>query len=427
MISRAVDDGAPLEAELTIAGKAAYAMLKQRLMAAKAWAEECAQALKRSSELEALRRLAEQAKHVERTVALPAAPRAALVERLHAAVAWVERAASLVAAAQPPSLQPPSLQPPSLQPPLPPPPSVHLPSSSVAEARALVSEAKPLLKVREVEQAKTILSAALAKLDEWYDECAALFLKPGCATPLTTLLQASAGLVHARPVPAPAGCPHAGDSQMAPPSAGLASSAGHVSEQRQPAVNEPSIELSSQDRPSVELLSEGWPPTDEENELCCPCCTPERPDVPTQVTWVGCDGCDAWYHSYCVRVPDALVETLEHFSCPRCCQLEGKPYTFSPTVPPPILRTMRPSYAAAAELLERADACAVSLPVLEAIRALLLEARRWRERVSTSSALDAADLSTEALVRLINEAAPLEVTMPELSALRLHATRRGVA
>jgi len=152
---------------------------------------------------------------------------------------------------------------------------------------------------------------------------------------------------------------------------------------------------------------------------------------------VGCDGCDAWFHSYCARVPDALVEGLDHFSCPHCCLREGKAYAFGGALPPPVLRTMRPTYATAAQLLEQADAESVAFPELEALRALLLAASQWQERVLAAAAAlrqperpfaqaapDISALPTEAIHQLIKEAMALELTLPEFNSLRFHATRR---
>ena len=100
--------------------------------------------------------------------------------------------------------------------------------------------------------------------------------------------------------------------------------------------------------------------------LCCACCTPDTPGVPSEVSWVRCDECDGWFHSYCVRVPDAVAETLDSFRCPRCCTLAGAAYAFgSAALPPPILTTSQtpsqPSHSASSSVLAGATAALASL------------------------------------------------------------------
>ena len=236
----------------------------------------------------------------------------------------------------------------------------------------------------------------MLKLDTWLDRCAAVFVKHGCEVPLLELLSVS---------------------------------------------------------PATATITAGfWPPTDDENLLCCPCCTPERLDVPSEVTWISCDECGAWFHSYCVRVPDVAVETLESFRCPRCCRMHQQSYVFAPTLPPPILRTMRPSVETAEALRLAAADDGVAAPEVEALKALVDAATLWKSQLHDelqalaaaqpppSSSPDglpllpslfqppsATDLPTDTLVQLLGAAAPIELTMPEAQQLACVVARRAVA
>ena len=110
-----------------------------------------------------------------------------------------------------------------------------------AEVRA----AKPLMKVDEVAAAATRLSEAVRALDAWLDHAARLFLRPGELRQLLAVLRGEGGT---------------------------------------------------------------WPPSEEETASCCPCCSPgelQAGSVDSELTWVGCDGCEAWFHASCVDVPEA--------------------------------------------------------------------------------------------------------------------------
>ena len=185
--------------------------------------------------------------------------------------------------------------------------------ASAEELEELMASARPLLKVAEVDEVGGAISSALKARETWLARCEKLFSKPRCHRPLRAVLR-------------------------------------------------------------NDTSSEGmWPPTDDENLLCCACCTPETPNVPSEVSWVGCDGCEAWYHSYCVRVPDAAAEALEHFECPRCCGASGRPYAFAPPsgLAPPILTTMRPSLKAVEALVADASAVCLSCDEVDAVLLLL--------------------------------------------------------
>ena len=275
-----------------------------------------------------------------------------------------------------------------------------LTSTELGEARRLLDTAraspKVLGRVVEVDEAtRGPMAAAVLKLDTWLDRCAAVFVKHGCEVPLLELLSVS---------------------------------------------------------PATATITAGfWPPTDDENLLCCPCCTPERLDVPSEVTWISCDECGAWFHSYCVRVPDVAVETLDSFRCPRCCSMHQQSYVFAPTLPPPILRTMRPAVQAAEALRRAAADDGVAAPEVEALQALLDAAAVWKSQLHDelqalapaqppppSSSPDglpllpslfqppsATDLPTDTLVQLLGAAAPIELTMPEAQQLACVAARRA--
>ena len=119
---------------------------------------------------------------------------------------------------------------------------------------------------------------------------------------------------------------------------------------------------------------------DEENLTSCACCTPEHTGIPNEVEWLGCDVCEAWYHSCCVRVPDGLAERLESFTCPRCCMKSGQAYAFAPPggLVPPIIRTMRPKCEAVQALLADAAAIRLGLPEVAAVQELLRATNRWQ-------------------------------------------------
>ena len=202
--------------------------------------------------------------------------------------------------------------------------------------RELIAAAKPLAKVAEVDAASKSLSSALGNLDGWLARCAHAFVKPLCHRSLLEVLR-------------------------------------------------------------IDFSAEGaWPPTDDENLACCACCTPDQAGIPAEVTWVGCDACDAWYHSFCVRVPDAVAESLEQFTCPRCAKAAGTPYAFTPEsgLPPPILTTMRPSLDTAEALLEQAISLSVATPEVDAVKALVAATISWRqalrERVAEAESVAAA-------------------------------------
>ena len=291
-----------------------------------------------------------------------------------------------------------------------------LSEEAASSGRAALVAVKGLLKVAEVDTLAATLSDALAKRDRWMDDCAALFAKPACQVNLPQLLTSHL------------------TSHLTPSRATTENTEGS------------SVEASA------------WPPTDEENDTCCPCCTPEHPDVPTEVTWVGCDDCEAWFHSYCVCVPAALVETLESYRCPRCCVLSSTSYAFAPRVPPPILRTMRPSCAAVEALLTQACDASIVGPEVDAVRSLLARSTAWRRSLHADLAIShgaegatsplqreprlapssqamgmeelqysaVRDLDVDILAHHIASGNMLEVVPPELKLLRFVATRRSI-
>jgi hypothetical protein len=247
-----------------------------------------------------------------------------------------------------------------------------------SSVRALLSEAKAaLLRLVEVASVAADLTRALAQHDEWLVRAERLFLKPGSVRSLLEVLRAD------------------------------------------------------------EAAPNAWPPCDDENLLCCPCCTPEHTGIPDAVTWLGCDGCDAWFHSVCVRVPDELAETLESFTCPRCAVSSGAPYAFAPLggLVPPILRTMRPRCEAVAALLADAQTLRLGAPVEAlAMRESLHATMRWRDALRDETA-DGAALdgrvtppTNERLIELLRQATALEVEpLAEVSRLRALALQRGAA
>ena len=224
-----------------------------------------------------------------------------------------------------------------------------------ATLRRAVVAAKPLIKVVEVSAANGSLVSRIGWLDGWMARAQSTWVKPGSERSLLSLLRDDDADVH-------------------------------------------------------------WPPGDEENLHCCAYCTPDAAAVPAapngiasrlgvrpahevaEVTWVGCDACDGWFHAVCVHVPEeqatqrhprlphpirpplpgcappptssALpshpcrphpisspsneqVEQLQSYLCPRCCHMRSEPYLFcqpqSPLGgqprPPPLRRSCRPMLA----------------------------------------------------------------------------------
>ena len=132
-------------------------------------------------------------------------------------------------------------------------------------------------------------------------------------------------------------------------------------------------------RPLLELLrdnkaDEAWPPGEEEMAYSCPCCisgeeikpisgeeikpiadAPNTPATPpptaaSELMWLGCDSCNAWFHAPCVGVNDALADSLEHFVCPRCTRQQARVWPFADGSVPALKRTQRPSMSEVREL-----------------------------------------------------------------------------
>ena len=126
-------------------------------------------------------------------------------------------------------------------------------------------------------------------------------------------------------------------------------------------------------------------------------------------------------------------------------------YVFAPTLPPPIMRTMRPAVQAAEALRRAAADDGVAAPEVEALQALLDAAAVWKSQLHDelqalapaqppppSSSPDglpllpslfqppsATDLPTDTLVQVLGAAAPIELTMPEAQQLACVAARRA--
>ena len=223
-----------------------------------------------------------------------------------------------------------------------------------AAARAALKEAKPLLKVQEVGALAARLDAAVERLDGWLWEAVALFLKPGSERPLL------ATLTDAQPDAA-------------------------------------------------------WPPSDAENAACCACCVPDEEAAAAadaDDTWVGCDLCDAWFHAPCVRVPEAQVEELASFHCPRCCARQGSAYAFG-TPPPPLKRTRRPPLAKVQQLTAEAATLPLAAAEVEGVLALQREAEAWEAELHRQVQGPPA-----ALAALLEAADALEVQPHDVRRLR---------
>lgn len=218
------------------------------------------------------------------------------------------------------------------------------PRVDVHVVNQLLSAAKGLQKVSEVGAAAATLSRGLAAQRAWLDAAGRLFLKQGSAAPLLPLLRR--------------------DDAVLP-----------------------------------------WPPTDEEASYSCPCCV-TAPAGGAEVTWIGCDACDGWFHAPCVGIADADAAQMDAFECPRCVGAAGRPWPHGPM--PALRRTSRPALAQAEALAAEAKRVWVSLPEAEALDALLEEAHAWQLRARGGMA---------AAETLLREAQRLELEMPEEEAL----------
>ena len=384
-LSAAVKQGRAVEGRLSSSSRASLAALASRLADGQGWVDQSAAAMRqKGTTVATLRGLVDRYQFLRPLVALPAATRDSLRERLAAAEAWLLRARALLDG----RLLTPGAR------------GADGDGHDDEDVRDVLACAKPLAKVHEVDVAVSQLASAVKLREGWLGRCAEIFVKPGCETPLLALLQGEAG---------------------------------------------------------------AWPPGDEESSHCCPCCSPDQP-VPlggapsgAEVTWVGCDSCDAWFHAPCARVPDGIAESLESFECPRCAEMRGAAYAFTPPggAPPPIMRTRRPPPTAVAKLLAEADEHNLRLPETAAVRVLLSSTTRWRETLrrtvaATDADADAADAAASAgavamgmapqsqaprgiaaipppaLAALLHEAGKLEVMPPELPQLNYVAARRGM-
>jgi histone demethylase JARID1 len=209
----------------------------------------------------------------------------------------------------------------------------------------LLGGAKKLQKVSEVGEAAATLSRGLAAQHAWLDAAGRLFLKQGSTAPLLPLLR----------------------------------------------------------REDAALP---WPPCEEEASHSCPCCVAAPAG---EVTWIGCDACDGWFHAPCVGIADALASQMDAFECPRCVGAAGRTWPHGPM--PALRRTSRPALAEAEALAAEASRVWVSMPEAEALEALLQETRAWQARAR-------GGVAGGALGVLLRDAQRLEVEAPEEEALQ---------
>lgn len=250
-----------------------------------------------------------------------------------------------------------------------------------------VQEARPLAKVEEIAQAVAPLRASLAWRDGWVDRATRAFVKPGSKRSLLAILRDDDSDTH-------------------------------------------------------------WPPGDEENLHCCAYCSPDDDKMPEDITWVGCDICDGWFHACCLFVPDQLVEKLDEFICPRCCGRRGQRFSFhhphsllgAETPPPPAKRTRRPHLAEVRSLMDEAMSHnELALPEAQTVLALQQQAEAWcvhanhtlapakcfnAER-ATHFSLGTVSSNTE-LTALLIEADALEVVPDEVREFKSLLTRHNL-
>ena len=184
--------------------------------------------------------------------------------------------------------------------------------------------------------------------------------------------------------------------------------------------------------------------------------------MPAEVTWVGCDVCDGWFHACCVFVPEAAAEELDQFECPRCCLRRGVAFAFrqpnsllgdGAPRSPPLKRSRRPPLSVVQALTAEAAAQPVALEEADAMVSLQRQAEDWRARAlrlqqqveawrqqaakaaQAAQAAQPGDLaqmappvgpppSRETLLALLRESDALEVVVPaEVRTLRFLLAR----
>lgn len=236
-------------------------------------------------------------------------------------------------------------------------PQAH-PSADAMRAALTELRLLGLAKVTDVMEPLALLQARLLWIDEWMSRVAIAFVKPGCSRPLR-----------------------------------------HVLTDEEP--------------------DKAWPPSDHENQHSCACCTPsEAPsEEDRDVSWVGCDNCDGWFHPVCVAVSEHEAAGIDEYLCPRCCSQRSVPYRpagpGTPARPLPALkRTCRPPFREAVQLMTEADAQPVRIPEMDALRKLLLETEAWRLRLQDAPPGEARD-------ELLRVASRLEVQPPEVLELQM--------
>lgn len=62
------------------------------------------------------------------------------------------------------------------------------------------------------------------------------------------------------------------------------------------------------------------------DEVYCIC---QKANV--EMTLIGCDNCNEWYHLDCVNVTEQQLQTIENYTCPVCCHRQGISYAFQPS------------------------------------------------------------------------------------------------
>ena len=75
-------------------------------------------------------------------------------------------------------------------------------------------------------------------------------------------------------------------------------------------------ELSEADRIASVCLHSGT--LVAQNESCAlPLCKP-LPKHLKEIWWIGCDGCNQWFHQHCLNITQQQAEELDFFLCPKC-------------------------------------------------------------------------------------------------------------
>ena len=233
--------------------------------------------------------------------------------------------------------------------------------------RAAKPRTAPLMRVLEVDSSVNELRDALNKSQNWLGRAMELFLKPNSQLELLTILNAAI-------------------------------------ETQYP-----------------------WPP--EELTDACPCCSvspsPQcHGSTNLEVSWIGCDMCDTWFHSECVGLTGDAANALQTpFTCPHCVMQGSRSWPHGPAwrlgKHPPLKYTKRPTYEQVTALMAEVDSMWLRPAEVNCIGKLVERTARWRvsvlQLVEKLTMGDMVELNEIRSMALSGEL--LEVVPPEMKLL----------